>query len=401
MAISNAVIDEMIKGYKNPEDIIGPDGLLKQLTKAIVERMLEAEMDHHLGYDKHSAKGNNTGNSRNGHSSKSVITDTGVIDLAVPRDRNGEFSPMVVEKGQRRFTGFDDKIISMYGLGLSTRDITLHLKEIYGADVSPDLISRVTDGIREEVDEWQQRPLLPVYSIVYFDALWVKVREDNRVINKAVYVALGVDLDGKKDVLGLWIDSSEGARFWMKVIGEIQHRGVNDILIACVDGLKGFPEAIEAVFPLTQVQVCIVHMIRNSFQFVPRKNSKEFMSDLKEIYQAPSEATGLQALDSFSAKWKGTYPTVVKSWQNNWTRLSAMLDYPEAIRKLIYTTNPIESLNASLRKVTKNKRMFPNDDAVFKQLYLAVTRRVESWTGGILGWREIRNQLNIIFTGRV
>ncbi len=401
MAISNAVIDEMIKGYKNPEDIIGPDGLLKQLTKAIVERMLEAEMDHHLGYDKHSAKGNNTGNSRNGHSSKSVITDTGVIDLAVPRDRNGEFSPMVVEKGQRRFTGFDDKIISMYGLGLSTRDITLHLKEIYGADVSPDLISRVTDGIREEVDEWQQRPLLPVYSIVYFDALWVKVREDNRVINKAVYVALGVDLDGKKDVLGLWIDSSEGARFWMKVIGEIQHRGVNDILIACVDGLKGFPEAIEAVFPLTQVQVCIVHMIRNSFQFVPRKNSKEFMSDLKEIYQAPSEATGLQALDSFSAKWKGTYPTVVKSWQNNWTRLSVMLDYPEAIRKLIYTTNPIESLNASLRKVTKNKRMFPNDDAVFKQLYLAVTRRVESWTGGILGWREIRNQLNIIFTGRV
>jgi putative transposase len=401
MAISNAVIDEMIKGYKNPEDIIGPDGLLKQLTKAIVERMLEAEMDHHLGYDKHSAKGNNTGNSRNGHSSKSVITDTGVIDLAVPRDRNGEFSPMVVEKGQRRFTGFDEKIISMYGFGTSTRDIALHLKEIYGADVSPDLISRVTDGIREEVDTWQKRPLLPVYSIVYFDALWVKVREDNRVINKAVYVALGVDLDGKKDVLGLWIDSSEGARFWMKVIGEIQNRGVNDILIACVDGLKGFPEAIEAVFPLTQVQVCIVHMIRNSFQFVPRKNSKEFMSDLKEIYQAPSEAAGLQALDSFSTKWKGTYPTVVKSWQNNWTRLSVMLNYPEAIRKLIYTTNPIESLNASLRKVTKNKRMFPNDDAVFKQLYLAVTRRVESWKGGILGWREIRNQLNIIFEGRV
>jgi putative transposase len=330
-----------------------------------------------------------------------VITDTGVIDLAVPRDRNGEFSPMVVEKGQRRFTGFDEKIISMYGFGTSTRDIALHLKEIYGADVSPDLISRVTDGIREEVDTWQKRPLLPVYSIVYFDALWVKVREDNRVINKAVYVALGVDLDGKKDVLGLWIDSSEGARFWMKVIGEIQNRGVNDILIACVDGLKGFPEAIEAVFPLTQVQVCIVHMIRNSFQFVPRKNSKEFMSDLKEIYQAPSEAAGLQALDSFSTKWKGTYPTVVKSWQNNWTRLSVMLNYPEAIRKLIYTTNPIESLNASLRKVTKNKRMFPNDDAVFKQLYLAVTRRVESWKGGILGWREIRNQLNIIFEGRV
>jgi len=401
MAISNAVIDEMIKGYKNPADIIGPDGLLKQLTKAIVERMLESEMDHHLGYDKNSTKGNNSGNSRNGHSSKSVITDTGVIELAVPRDRNGEFSPQVVEKGQRRFTGFDDKIISMYGLGISTRDIGLHLQEIYGVDVSPDLISRVTDGVLEEVNTWQKRPLLSKYAIVYFDALWVKVREDNRVINKAVYVALGVDLDGKKDVLGLWIDSSEGARFWMKVISEIQSRGVTEILIACVDGLKGFPEAIEAVFPLTQVQVCIVHMIRNSFQFVPRKNSKEFMSDLKEIYQAPSEAAGLQALDSFSTKWKGTYPTVVKSWENNWSRLSVMLNYPEAIRKLIYTTNPIESLNASLRKVTKNKRMFPNDDAVFKQLYLAVIRRVESWTGGIVGWPAIRNQLNIIFEGRV
>ena len=401
MAISNAAIDEIIKGYKNPAEIIGPDGLLKQLTKAIVERMLESEMDHHLGYDKHSTKGNNSGNSRNGHSSKSIITDTGVIELAVPRDRNAEFSPHVVEKGQRRITGFDEKIISMYGLGLSTRDIGLHLKEIYGAEVSPDLISRVTEGIREEVDLWRKRPLSPVYSIVYFDALWVKVREDNRVINKAVYVAMGVDLDGKKDVLGLWIDSSEGARFWMKVIGEIQNRGVKDILIACVDGLKGFPEAIEAIFPLTAVQVCIVHMIRNSFQFVPKKNSKAFMSDLKEIYQAPSEAAGLQALDSFSAKWKGTYPTVVKSWQNNWSRLSVMLNFPEAIRKLIYTTNPIESLNASLRKVTKNKRMFPNDDSVFKQLYLAVTRRVESWTGGIQGWREIRNQLNIIFEGRV
>ncbi len=401
MAISTAVIDEMLKGYKTPGDITGPNGLLKQLTKAIVERMLESEMDHHLGYNKHSAEGNNTGNSRNGYSSKSVITDSGVLDLVVPRDRKGEFTPQIVEKGQRRFTGFDDKILSMYALGMSTRDIGAHLQEIYGVDVSPDLISRVTDGVLEEVEAWQKRPLLSTYSIVYFDALWVKVREDNHVVNKAAYVALGVDLDGKKDILGLWIDNTEGARFWLKVISEIQSRGVKDILIACVDGLKGFPEAIEAVFPHTAVQVCIVHMIRNSFQFVPRKNSIAFMNDLKEIYQAHSEAAGLQALDRFSAKWQETYPTVVKSWQNNWSRLSVMLHYPEAIRKLVYTTNPIESLNASLRKVTKNKRMFPNDQAVTKQLYLAIIRRVESWKGGILGWREIRNQLTIIFEGRL
>ena len=363
--------------------------------------MLESEMDYHLGYNKHSAEGNNTGNSRNGYSSKSVITDSGVLDLVVPRDRKGEFTPQIVEKGQRRFTGFDDKILSMYALGMSTRDIGAHLQEIYGVDVSPDLISRVTDGVLEEVEAWQKRPLLSSYSIVYFDALWVKVREDNHVVNKAAYVALGVDLDGKKDVLGLWIDNTEGARFWLKVISEIQSRGVKDILIACVDGLKGFPEAIEAVFPHTAVQVCIVHMIRNSFQFVPRKNSKAFMDDLKEIYQAPSEAAGLQALEQFSTTWQETYPTVVKSWKNNWSRLSVMLHYPEAIRKLVYTTNPIESLNASLRKVTKNKRMFPNDQAVTKQLYLAIIRRVESWKGGILGWREIRNQLTIIFEGRI
>jgi putative transposase len=401
MAISNAVIDEMIKGYKSPEEITGPDGLLKQLTKAIVERMLETEMDHHLGYDKHSTKGNNSGNSRNGHSSKSVITDTGVMELEVPRDRNATFSPIVVEKGQRRFNGFDDKILSMYGLGMSTRDIGIHLKQIYGVDVSPDLISKVTDGVLEEVEAWRKRPLLPKYVIVYFDALMVNVREGNRVTKKAVYVAMGVDSDGIKDVLGLWIDNTEGARFWLKVMSEIQSRGVNEILIACVDGLKGFPEAIEAVFPHTEVQVCIVHMIRNSFKYVPKKNSQEFMTDLKSIYQAPDEESGLLALEAFSKKWNKTYPTVVKSWQNNWTRLSVMLRYPEAIRRLIYTTNPIESLNASLRKVTKNKRMFPNDQAVFKQLYFAIIRRVESWTRGIPGWKDIRNQLNIIFETKV
>ena len=401
MLVNNDLIDQLLKEYKTPNDIIGENGLLKKLTKAIMERVLEGEMNNHLQYEKHSPKGNNSGNSRNGHSAKSVITDHGKIDIKVPRDRNGEFEPLLIEKGQRRFTGFDDKIISMYALGMSTRDIQYHLRDIYSVDVSPDLISKVTEQILEEVHEWQNRPLLNLYSIVYFDALWVKVREENRVINKAVYVALGVDIDGNRDVLGLWINQSEGARFWLKVISELQNRGVGDILFACVDGLKGFPEAIQTIFPHTEVQVCIVHMIRNSFKYVPRKDSKEFMIDLKEIYKAPSEEAGLKALERFSSKWKETYPTVVSSWNNNWVNISVMLRYPEDIRRLIYTTNPIESLNASLRKVTKNKRVFPNDNAVFKQLYFAIKRRIDSWKSNMKGWIGIRNQLNILFEERI
>ncbi len=401
MAINTDLIDELLKEYKTPSDIIGEGGLLKELTKAIMERALEGEMNSHLKYEKHSSKGNNTGNSRNGYSKKSVITDHGKVEIKVPRDRNSEFDPIMIEKGHRRFSGFDDKIISMYALGMSTRDIQYHLHDIYNVDVSPELISNVTDAILEDVIEWRKRPLLSLYSIVYFDALRINVREDNRVVNKAVYVALGVDIDGNRDVLGLWIDDNEGAKFWLKVISEIQNRGVQDILIACVDGLKGFPEAIETIFPHTEVQVCIVHMIRNSFKYIPKKNSKEFMDDLKNIYKAPSEEAGEEALRSFSLKWKKEYPTPVRSWNENWGRLSVMLRYPEDIRRLIYTTNPIESMNASLRKVTKNKRVFPNDNAVFKQLYCAIQKRLGRWNRKTASWKGISNQLEIIFSDRI
>lgn len=401
MAVNTDLIDELLKGVKSPDEITGANGLLKQLTKAVMERALEGEMTTHLDYEKHSIKGNNSGNSRNGFSTKSVLTDQGKMKIAIPRDRNGEFEPKIIEKGQRRFTGFDDKILSMYALGMTTGDIKHHVKDIYQVDVSRELISNVTEQILEEVHEWQKRPLLNLYSIVYFDALWVKVRADNRVINKAVYVALGVDLEGNRDVLGLWINQSEGARFWLKVISEIQSRGVQDILIACVDGLKGFPEAIEAVFPQTEVQVCIVHMVRNSFKYVPYKNSREFTADLKKIYRAPSEEAGEKALREFTQKWKEQYPAAVRSWNNNWTNLSVMLRYPPDIRRLIYTTNPIESLNASLRKVTKNKRVFPSDNAVFKQLYMAIKKKTADWYRKTNQWKGIRNQLQILFEERI
>ncbi len=401
MGINTVLIDELLKDYSTPEEIIGKDGLLKHLTKALLERCMDREMKSHLGYDKHSVTGNNSGNSRNGYSKKKLITDHGEMDIAIPRDRNGKFDPQIIEKGQRRFTGFDDKILSMYALGMSTRDIKYHLKDIYSVEVSAELISNVTEGVVELVKEWQERPLLPLYAIVYFDALWVKVRDGNRVINKAVYVAMGVDIDGNKDVLGLWIDQSEGAKFWLKVISEIQSRGVEDILIACVDGLKGFPEAIEAIFPHTSVQVCIVHMIRNSMKYISRKKYREFIIDLKKVYKAINEDSALSALEELDNKWGESYPTVISSWRNNWTQLSVMFQFPEAIRKLIYTTNPIESLNASLRKVTKNKRVFPSDKAAFKQLYFAVKKKVESWKGGVNGWREISNQLSILFPERI
>jgi putative transposase len=401
MAIDKDLLDQLLEGCNSPEEIVGKNGLLKELTKGIMERALEGELTSHLGYDKSSPSGNNSGNSRNGHSKKTVITDHGKLGISIPRDRNGSFEPQIIEKGQRRFTGFDEKILSMYALGMTTRDIQFHLKDIYQVDVSAELVSQVTEQILEEVGKWQKRPLLPLYAIVYLDALWVKVREDNKVINKAVYIALGVDIDGNRDVLGLWIDRSEGARFWLKVVSELQNRGVKDILIACVDGLKGFPEAIEAVYPQTDVQVCIVHMIRNSFKFVPYKNSREFTGDLKKIYKAVSEEAGEQALEEFTEKWKNKYPAAVKSWNNNWVNLSVMFRYPEDIRRLIYTTNPIESLNASLRKVTKNKRVFPNDNAVFKLLFMAIKNKKSRWDSQAYRWKGIRNQIEIIFEERI
>jgi len=398
MGLNKELLHELVDQCSTPAEV---HKLLADLTKGLVERALEGEMTAHLGYEKNDTTGNNSGNSRNGHSTKKVITDNGPLEIVVPRDRNGDFEPQMIPKGQRRFTGFDEKILSMYALGMTTRDIQYHLKEIYKVDVSAELISQVTEEILEEVQKWQQRPLLPLYSIVYFDALWVKVRENNRVINKAVYIALGVDINGERDILGLWIEQSEGARFWLQVISELQNRGVEDILIACVDGLKGFPQAIEAIFPQTDVQLCIVHMMRNSFKYVPNKHAKAFTTDLKNIYQAVSLESAEQALHELEKNWGKQYPAAVRAWKNNWANLSVMFQYPQELRRLIYTTNPIESVNASFRKVTKNKRVFPNDTAVFKQLYMALRRIRSNWGRTAAQWNGIRNQLQILFDERI
>ncbi len=401
MAIRMELIDELIKDYKKPEDIMGENGILKQLTKAILERTLAAELTHHLGYEKHAPEGKNKGNSRNGTSGKTLKSDIGDLPIEVPRDRNGEFEPQIIKKGQRRFNGFDDKILSMYARGMTTRDIQAHLLDIYKVEVLAELISAVTAEVIEEVKEWQNRPLEEIYPIVYFDAIRVKVRDEGHVINKAAYLAIGVRLDGIKDILGIWLEKEEGAKFWLKVITELQNRGLKDIFIACVDGLKGFPEAIESVFPATQVQVCIVHMVRNSMQYVSWKDRKKLVPDLKNIYQAVTEEQALDALTVLEQKWDSRYPMISKSWRNNWTRLSPFFAYPTEIRRAIYTTNAIESLNNSLRKVTKNRGAFPNDEAAIKLLYMALRNVMKKWTMPIRNWGTAVNQMSIIFGDRI
>jgi putative transposase len=380
---------------------MGQKGILKQLSKALIERSLSAELTHHLGYEKHALAGKKSGNSRNGKSSKTIKSDFGDFPIEVPRDRNGDFEPQMIKKGQRRFTGFDDKILSMYAFGMTTRDIQAHLQEIYNVEVSADLISTVTSEVMEEVKEWQNRALEEVYPIVYLDALWIKVRDEGHVVNKAAYLVIGIRMDGTKDVLGIWLEKEEGAKFWLKVITELRNRGVKDILIACVDGLKGFPEAIEAVFPNTQVQVCIVHMIRNSVKYVSYKDRKRVIIDLKVIYQAISEEQALQGLDEFEQKWDKQYPMIGKTWRSNWTRISPFFAYPAEVRKIIYTTNTIESMNNGVRKVTKNRGAFPNDEAAMKLLYLAIRNIVKKWTMPVQNWPAAINQLSIIFEDRL
>jgi len=401
MATTEELLDILMKDYKKPEDLIGENGLLKQLTKRLIERAMQAEMTEHLGYDKHALNGKNSGNSRNGTYKKTVSGEFGNLNISVPRDRNSTFEPIIVPKGESRFTGFDDKIISMYSLGMTTRDIQSHLEEMYGVDVSPSLISQVTDAISEEVMLWRNRPLDEVYPIVYLDAVRIKVRHDSKVINKAVYLAIGVNIHGIKEVLGMWTAENEGAKFWLQVITELKSRGVKEIFIACVDGLKGFPEAIESVFPETQVQLCIVHMVRNSLNYVSWKQRKEVAADLKEIYQAPTVEMASASLEAFAAKWDGSHPSISKSWRNNWERIIPLFSYPPEIRKAIYTTNAIESLNMSLRKVTKNRGHFPNDDAMFKLLYLALKRIAKKWTMPIRDWKSALNQFSIMFEDRM
>lgn len=399
--IAPALIDELLKDYKKPEDITGKDGLLKQLTKAILERALESELTHELGYEKHTRPDMPVGNARNGTSKKTLKTDHGELELSVPRDRASEFEPQIVKKGQRRFTGFDDKIVSMYARGMTTRDIQGHLEEIYGVEVSPELISTVTDGIMSEVREWQSRPLDALYPIVFFDAIRMKIRDEGRVMNKAAYLAIGVGMDGLKDVLGIWIEKNEGAKFWLSVFTELRNRGLHDVLIACVDGLKGLPEAIESVFPEAEVQLCIVHMVRNSLKFVSYKDRKKIAADLKQVYRAATVEQAEEALKDFEETWDSRYPMIGKSWRDNWPRIIPFFDYPEDIRKIIYTTNAIESLNNSLRKVTKTRNSFPSDEAAIKLLYMGLKNIMKKWTKPIRNWSLAIHQFSIRFGERV
>lgn len=401
MAITEELLDQLIKDYKKPEDLIGENGLLKQLTKRLLEKAMQAEMTDHLGYAKNAPAGNNTGNSRNGSYKKKVKGDFGEIDLTVPRDRNASFDPAIIPKGESRFKGFDDKIISMYARGMTTRDIQTHLEEMYGVEVSPTLISQVTEAVTEEVRLWQNRPLDDIYPIVYLDAVRIKVKHNGQIITKAVYLAIAVTMEGVKDVLGMWAAETEGAKFWLSILTELKNRGVKDILIACVDGLKGFPEAIEAAYPETQVQLCIVHLVRHSLNFVSWKQRKEMAEDLKVIYSASTVEQAEANLEAFREKWDDTHPKVGQSWRNNWERITPYFAYPPQIRRVIYTTNTIESLNMSLRKVTKNRGSFPNDEAMFKLLYLALTNISKKWTMPIKDWKSALNQFSIMFEKRL
>lgn len=395
------LIDELLKGFNSPEEILGQSGLVKQLTKAILERALEGELTTHLGYDKHDVTGNNSGNSRNGHTSKTLKSEHGEMPLSVPRDRNSTFSPQIIPKNQTRFEGFDDKILAMYARGTSTRDIQAQLQELYGVEVSATLISNVTNEVLEEVKAWQSRALDSVYPIVYLDALVIKVHEDKRIINKAFYLALGVNMEGHKELLGIWVSQNEGAKFWLNVLTELQNRGLEDILIACVDGLIGFPEAIEMVYPKTQIQLCIVHMVRNSLKYVGWKERKMVAADLKLIYGAKTIDEADLALTSFTAKWEKGFPAIGKMWKAHWHRITPFFEYPSDIRRVIYTTNAIESLNMSLRKVIKNKRAFPSDVAATKQLYLALKNISKKWTMPIRNWGPALSRFMIMFEGRL
>lgn len=400
MAIENELLDALLKNYKKPEDLIGENGILKELTKRLVERAMSAELTNHLGYDKHENGAKTTPNSRNGSSKKTILTRDEALEIAVPRDRESTFEPQIVKKHQRRFDGFDDKIISMYSYGMTTRDIQGHLQDIYGVEVSPDLISEVTDGVIDEVKAWQNRPLESIYPILFLDAIVVKCREDKTIRNRNVYLALAVNMEGQKELLGMWMAQNEGAKFWLGVVTELKNRGVEDIFIACVDGLKGFPEAINSVFPAAQVQLCIVHQIRNSLKYVPYKEKKQVAADLKSVYDADTVEQAELNLAAFAEKWDSKYPTISRQWSSNWANIIPFFEYQKDIRKAIYTTNAIESLNHSLRKILKTRGVLPNDDAVYKLLYLAVRNVSRRWTMPIHHWKTALNQFAIKFSDR-
>lgn len=399
--IREGILDELLVDYEKPEDLIGEDGIFDELKKRLFERVLDGELTEHLGYGKHEVRPEGQGNARNGRSSKRMKTTDGEFDLSIPRDRESSFEPLLIEKGSRRFRGLDESILHLYATGMTVRDIQDHLKTIYNTEVSPSLISEVTAEVLAEVKTWQSRPLESVYPIVYFDALVASVREEGTVRKKAVYLALGVNLDGEKEVLGMWLGASEGAKFWLGVMTELKNRGVEDIFIACVDGLKGFPEAIEAEYPQTKVQLCIVHMVRGSLRYVGWKERKAVAAELRTIYRAATEAEAEAALDAFEDEWGQRFPVIVRSWRSNWNNLRTIFDYPAEIRKIIYTTNAIESLNHSLRKVLKNRKAFPTDDALLKVLYLGLGRASRKWTRPLHNWSSALQRFTIEFGERM
>jgi transposase-like protein len=398
--IKPELLEELLKLAKDPKALFGPGGVLQQLKGALMERMLEAELTDHLGYEAHAATGRGSGNSRNGHTTKTVTTESGPVSVRVPRDRAGTFEPQVVPKHARRLESFDEHVLSLYGRGMPVREIQEHLRHLYGTEVSPELISRVTDAVLEHAREWQTRPLEAVYPVLYIDALFVNVRDGGAVVKKAVYVALGVTVAGHRDVLGLWIQSGEGARTWLTILTELKNRGVQDVFFVCCDGLTGISQAIEAVFPKATVQTCVVHLIRASLRYVLHDDRKAVVASLRAVYGADGELAARNAFDDFEAQWGKRYPQIVRMWRSRWDEIVPFLAYPIEVRRILYTTNAIESVNAQLRRVLRPKGQFPNDDAIFKILFLALKRAKQRWKA-IPTWRHMLAQLTIMFEDRM
>jgi len=396
--VQDKTIRELAKGCKTMDDV---SNLLRDLFKDTLQQILESEMDNHLGYEKHNVEGNNTGNSRNGYSKKGIQSKFGPSELAIPRDRNGEFEPQIIKKYESTSSQLEEQILAMYAKGMSTRDIEDHMRDIYGIEVSASLVSKITDKILPMITEWQSRPLDRVYPIVFLDAIYFKVRKDNRIVNKAAYSVLALNMDGQKDILGIWIGEHESASFWLGVCNDLKSRGVEDILIACKDGLSGFSEAISAVYPKTEIQLCVIHQIRNSLKYVSYKEQKALMADLKKVYQALTIEAAELAFHEFKDKWGKNHPVIIKSWETNWFELTTYFSYPNDIRKLIYTTNIIEGYHRQLRKVTKTKTTYPTDDALRKIIYLATAEAAKKWTMPVRDWRGCLSQFTIHFGDRI
>jgi len=405
MELTESMIEQLkadLKKARTYQDLMGENGAIKKIIKASLEGMLDAELTEHLGYQKYSTEGRNSGNNRNGKTHKTLKNDNGEIDITVPRDRNGTFDPLIVKKYERTIGPIEDKIISMYAKGMTTRDIQSHVQELYGLDVSATLISQITDKIVELAKQWQNRPLETIYPIVFFDAIHYKVQSEGKVINKAAYTCLALDITGRKDLLGLWVSESEGANFWLTVLTELKNRGIQDILIACIDGLKGFPEAINTVFPKTEIQLCVIHLIRNTLKYIASKDQKAFMKELREVYSAPTEESALIALEKLEEDWSKKYSLSLKIWRNNWIYASTFFKYPDEIRRIIYTTNAVEAVHRQFRKVTKSKSIFPNDEALKKMLFLAYRDLSKKWNlMPVQNWNVALSHLSIIFAERI